>query len=341
VSFVAESGTGPFFCWICVPPGDVFLRGLNDLATDLRRMLERLGRSEETLTVLVSDRPGPGTNGRLFGGAGTLSEGGVRIPGFWHWPGTIEPGLVIHEVSQNFDLFATVAALAGGTPPRDRYMDGLDFSPLLRGEHPERWPNRDIIHVVVDHRNPATARTSFRNTNWLAVRDAGCRRNPKLAPGESWELFDLQSDPFQLYEIGDSYPFVLARLKSDFCRWHLDAAQIDLKPVPVAVGRADAAETRLLAELATLVQPGCLRWELATPAAMEVEVVWAGREAGWDRNWNLRFGVEKVGAGLVPGERCWSLGQVQLPCGRVEVALDGIPGDFEERGELILRAVTP
>jgi len=120
----------------------------------------------------------PSREAKLFGGPGSLSEGGVRIPGFWHWPGVIEPGLTIHEIAQNVDLFVTLTALAGADVPGDRLIDGMNLSALLRNQRPEYWPNRDIGNVVIRQRNRATARMSFRTTNWLAVRypDAGAIR---------------------------------------------------------------------------------------------------------------------------------------------------------------------
>ncbi len=341
IEFASSPGTAPYLCWICVPPGEQGLAQLDSIADALRQIKAGPGPERSTLTILVSDQPGANPEGKLFGSAGTLSEGGVRIPGFWCWPGVIEPGLVIHEIAQNVDLFPTVAALAEGKTPKDRTIDGMNLLPLLLNQAPPRWPNRDISNAVVLNRNPATTRTSFRTTNWLAVRDPTCRRNPRLPPGETWELFDLQADPLQRYEVGETYPFVLARLKSDFCRWHLDASQIDLSPVPLAVGRPDVSETRMLAEFADRPESGSLRWQLRTPTQVEVEVCWRGDEGGWEPAWKLRLGGVELGDVPIRGRDVWSLGPVSLPSGKIEARVSGVPADFAKRGELILRAVNP
>jgi len=339
---VERSADRPFLCWVSAPPGKIGLDALNRVAGDLQACLKKEKRSGQTLTIFVADRPHSTAEGNLFGGPGSLSEGGVRIPGFWHWPGVIEPGLTIHEIAQNVDLFVTVAALAGADIPGDRLIDGMNLSPLLRNERPDHWPNRDIGNVVISQRNRATARLAFRTTNWLAVRDPGCRRNPRLAPGETWELFDLQADPLQQYEVGEVYPFVLARLKSDFGRWYLDAAQFDLKPVPLALGRPDVEETRMLPEFAEKAGNGEFRWPLQTPATVEVEVEWMASETPWDPRWKLRIGgVDLAVAPVKVGERRWSLGSVSLLCGRVEAVLGGVPGDFAEKGELVFRILRP
>jgi hypothetical protein len=341
LEFVSRPGTAPHLCWICVPPGELGLAKLDSLADALRQVEAGSRPERSTLTVLVSDQPVANPQGKLFGSAGTLSEGGVRIPGFWCWPGVIEPGLVIHEIAQNVDLFTTIAALAAGETPEDRAIDGMNLVPLLLNQAPPRWPNRDISNAVVRHRNPATIRTSFRTTNWLAVRDPTCRRSPRLPPGETWELFDLQADPLQRYEVGETYPFVLARLKSDFCRWHLDASQIDLSPVPLAVGRPDVAETRMLAEFADRPEPGSFRWQLRTPAELEVEVSWMGSGSPWDPAWELRLSGIDLGDDPIRGRDGWTLGPVSLPCGKIEARVSGVPSDFAKRGELILRAINP
>ncbi len=337
--FVENAQDRPFLCWVTVPPGDEGLDALNRIAADLLSMVEADGRATRTLTVLVSDRPDAYGEAKLFGGPGSLSEGGVRIPGFWHWPGVIEPGLTIHDIAQNVDLFVTVANLARSRAPDDRSMDGMNLMPLLRNQRPEHWPNRDIGNVVLLNRHPASARTSFRTTNWLAVRDPGTRRNPKLAPGETWELFDLQADPRQLYEVGEDYPFVLARLKSDFGRWYLNAAQFDLQPVALTVGRPEVSELRLLSEYAEPAGPDAWRWHLQTPATVKVRVDWEAAEVAMDLSWKLRIdGRELVGERL---EDRWSFGEVLLPCGRLEAVMEGTGLEFATSGTLMLRPVAP
>ena len=152
----------------------------------------------------------------------------------------------------------------------------------------------------------------------------------------------MQADPLQQYEVGEVYPFVLARLKSDFGRWYLDAAQFDLKPVPLALGRPDVEETRVLAEFAETTGNGELRWQLQTPAAVEVQVEWLAPETPWDPRWKLRIaGGDGTDSAVKSGDGRWSLGTISLPCGRVEAVLGGVPADFAEKGELVFRILRP
>lgn len=338
-AFVEESRGRPFLCWVTVPPGEKGLIVLNRMAGALSAQVDADARAGRTLTILVSDRPDAYGSSKLFGGPGSLSEGGVRIPGFWHWPGVIEPGLTIHDIAQNVDLFVTVAGLARARMPDDRPMDGMNLWPLLGNQRPERWPNRDIGNVVVRGRDPSTARTSFRNTNWLAVRDPGTRRNPELAPGERWELFDLQADPLQLYEVGGEYPFVLARLKSDFVRWYLQVSQFDLEPVPLWLGPPGAPDLWLREEDAERVGSSVLRWHLKTAGKVGVRVDWqASRDA--DRPpWTLRIDGRLLTA-KSHGEQ-WSFGELEEVEGRIEVVVDGETEGFARTGHLVFKRITP
>ena len=99
--------------------------------------LDRLDLSENTLVVFTSDN-GPWTSFETHGGSvgplrhgkGTTYEGGMRVPGVFWWPGTIEPG-VTQEIGSATDLFTTAITLAGGTIPEDRPIDGVDLSAVL------------------------------------------------------------------------------------------------------------------------------------------------------------------------------------------------------------------
>ena len=57
-------------------------------------------------------------------------EGGIKVPGFAHWPGKIKPGKVkipIHIV----DWLPTLAHLVGHEPKIKMSWDGIDQSPAI------------------------------------------------------------------------------------------------------------------------------------------------------------------------------------------------------------------
>jgi uncharacterized sulfatase len=104
--------------------------------------LHALRLAERTLVVFTSDN-GPwlamdqlgGSAGPLRHGKGTTFEGGVRVPALFWWPGTIRPA-TIGDLGSTMDLLPTVLSLAGAPAPTAPVLDGLDLSPVLRGEAP-------------------------------------------------------------------------------------------------------------------------------------------------------------------------------------------------------------
>jgi len=71
-----------------------------------------------------------GSASLLTDGKTTTWEGGVREPGFVHWPGKIAPR-ISDEVVATYDIFPTALALAGVPLPADRIIDGRDMGPVL------------------------------------------------------------------------------------------------------------------------------------------------------------------------------------------------------------------
>jgi len=310
--FVAEPREVPFLCWVSAPPGP-----------EGRAFLDRLAASvegnEEVLTVLVGDCPEILPGHRLFGGTGSLSEGGVRAASFWRWPRGIPAGGTVHEIAANVDVFQTLVHFAGASPPKDRRIDGWNLAPLLLSGAALPWPDRDLATWVVQSRDVDRARISYRTTNWLAVRDPDFRRAENA---DSWELYELLSDPLQQYEVGETYPFILARLKSDAMRWFLDANRFGLSPVPVLLGEAGI---RLRAEEAEAPVAGEWRWPVRVAAATEIRTAWDG-SPGWQPGWNLRIGDTE----LPPG----SSGSGSVPSGVavIELSAPGLEaGDWELR----------
>ncbi|KAK4299720.1 hypothetical protein Pmani_028019 [Petrolisthes manimaculis] len=114
--------------------------------------LRELGLEKNTLVYFTSDHGGhleavePGTmerigghNGRFKGGKGQGgSEGGIRVPGLYRWPGILPTGVTVDVPTSLMDLMPTVLSLTGlpnitQLVPRsaDKELDGVDISRLL------------------------------------------------------------------------------------------------------------------------------------------------------------------------------------------------------------------
>jgi arylsulfatase A-like enzyme len=102
--------------------------------------LRELDIDENTLVVFASDN-GPwtlfrhhgGSSGPLRGAKGETFEGGMRVPGLFWWPGTIEPD-VVSDLGSTLDLLPTLATLAGASLEQDRALDGIDLTSTLYGD---------------------------------------------------------------------------------------------------------------------------------------------------------------------------------------------------------------
>ena len=124
------------------PRGDVIAE-MDWCVGELMKTLDALGLREDTLVIFSSDN-GPVLDdgyqdraydlnldhkpaGPLRGGKYSRFEGGIRVPFFLSWPGTVQPGISGALVSQ-VDFLASFAALLGQTVPAcdsENVMDAL------------------------------------------------------------------------------------------------------------------------------------------------------------------------------------------------------------------------
>jgi arylsulfatase len=118
---------------------------------------------------------------------GDFLEGGVRVPAFAWWPGTIAPGQLVGDIVHITDLFTTFASLANATDaiPRDRIIDGIDqTSLLLNGDTSGR---RDHVFIYTNDQLGAIVK----NTDKLHMRSSA----PGADSGVAAASFDLLNDP--------------------------------------------------------------------------------------------------------------------------------------------------
>jgi arylsulfatase len=175
--------------------GDAYTVNLDPTAGMLMKTLKDLGIAENTLVVAMSDNgpmthnPPPGAGlgeGPFRGGKGDFLEGGVRVSAQAWWPGVIEPGQIVNDITHVVDLYTTVAKLGGAFKqvPTDRVIDGIDQTSLLL--HGDTHGRRDYVHIYAGPALGATIKEHYK-IHWI-------QPDPLQAQSGITTAFDLYND---------------------------------------------------------------------------------------------------------------------------------------------------
>jgi arylsulfatase A-like enzyme len=172
----------------------------------LRAALTELGVADDTLLWFCSDNgpeggadSGLGSAGPLRGRKRSLHEGGVRVPGFLAWPAGLEAGAEVRAPVSTSDILPTLAGLLDRElPPAER--DGLDVTPLLRGEREERQAALGFLH---------REQAAWVTDRWKLVGPVG----------GPYALYDLERDPAETHDLASEHPELLESLATDLARW--------------------------------------------------------------------------------------------------------------------------
>lgn len=175
--------------------------------------LKDMNIEENTLVIFTSDN-GPwlamkthsGSAGMLRDGKGTTWEGGMRVPAIFWWPGHIAPRTVT-DLGSALDLMPTFAAISGAPLPEDRVYDGFDLSPALFSD--EKSPRETLYY--------------YRFTDVFAVRKGkykahfstyGAFGGSGRTELETPELYDIEADPSERFNIAAEHPEIVMELKA-------------------------------------------------------------------------------------------------------------------------------
>ncbi|MCY2994386.1 MAG: sulfatase-like hydrolase/transferase [Planctomycetota bacterium] len=247
--------------------------------------------------VLFASDNGPNTarfNGGMRGAKGSVFEGGMRVPFFIRWPGKMEAGRLVGQITQHVDVYPTLLELAGVPMSESKPLDGISLVPLLLGKT-SLWPPRTLFDItgrggkdgapIPEY--PGTARTETHR--W--VHD-----------GKQAMLFDLRNDPGEKSNLAAKQPALAAELEKAYRAWFHEATaptggKVERFPVTLTEG------TDLLVPNAgriggvqlfgkgwdydwgTFPAPSAaLSWRLAVPQAgrYEVSVLHTARTTGGD-----------------------------------------------------------
>jgi uncharacterized sulfatase len=192
--------------------GLALIRAMDDAVGGLVERLRMLGLEENTLILFAGDNGAPGkfntggigswngsNNVPMRGPKGTLHEGGIRVPMFAHWKGTIPAGLVIEEMVTALDFTATSLAVAGGEIPPE--FDGVNLLPRLAGKS-----------AAIERKQPMFwdfySGQVIRMGDWKLWRDA-----------DTTVLFNISNDPAELTNLAYQQPERAKQLAKKLDDW--------------------------------------------------------------------------------------------------------------------------
>ena len=190
----------------------VYAAMIRSLDRNIGRVLQQLkdqGLDDNTLVIFTSDNGGAhyigleGINSPYRGWKATFFEGGIRVPFFMRWPGSIPAGASVTAPVSHFDIFATAAAAAGQKAPGDRIIDGVNLLPFINGEAPGR--PHDVLF--------------WRTDTYLTVRAGDWKLQVSDMPKKDW-LFNLATDPTEKINLAGKEPERVAALKAQLLAWN-------------------------------------------------------------------------------------------------------------------------
>jgi hypothetical protein len=196
--------------------GLALLKAMDDAIGGVVKKLRDLGLEENTLIFFAGDNGAPtklttgrgtpdvnGWNGScnvpMRGNKGNLLEGGIRVPMFAYWKGTIPPGQKIDEMVTTLDFTATTLAAGGGKLPPE--FDGVNILPRLTGKSSKIARTKPMFWDFYESQ-------AVRMGDWKLFRN-----------GSGDRLFNIADDPSELANVIHEYPERAKQLAAELDDW--------------------------------------------------------------------------------------------------------------------------
>ncbi|KAJ8908602.1 hypothetical protein NDN08_005307 [Rhodosorus marinus] len=186
----------------------------------IRGYLESAGLTENTVIIFSSDNGGHkhgAINEPLRDMKGSYYEGGLRVPWYITWPGTLQGGQVFNKMATHLDIYPTLENLAGVADiNKNPDLVGVDLIPFFRKVGQSTPEASGPPHSFITFGGPdnlGVSRGMIRQGRWkvLIPNDKGILK-PKL--------YDLTADVSETTDIADEKPLKTQRLFNEWVEWN-------------------------------------------------------------------------------------------------------------------------
>jgi arylsulfatase len=209
---------------LCADKSAAFFGMIANIDENMGLLMEKLDEwnlTENTLLIFMTDNGTAGGtyNYNMKGRKNSPHEGGSRVPLFMRLPNEIKAGVDVARLTRHYDLFPTLAEMAGASIPKDLDLDGRSLLPLIGNPqatwddrttffHLGRWNKAGVAGIWGEgNTDPDKAKyTGFavRNEKWRLVGDS---------------LYNIEKDPGETKDRAQDYPEVVSEMRKSFDVW--------------------------------------------------------------------------------------------------------------------------
>lgn len=180
---------------------------------DILKAVRDSGEEQNTIVVFFNDNGGtrgnlPESNGVLRESKGSLYEGGIRVPLFVQWKGTIPAGSKYDKPVISLDITPTFLTAANTTTPSN--LEGVNLLPYILSQN-QGQPHEALFWKHTDAPN----KKAVRKGDWKAIQPSD------NAP---WELYNLAADIGETKNLAGENSDKVAELRKDWQIWNRDNA---------------------------------------------------------------------------------------------------------------------
>jgi len=186
----------------------------------LLAQLDKLNLTRNTFVVFLTDNGPPQAryNAGLRGRKASVYEGGIRVPCFVRWPARLPADKKINVTAAHIDLLPTLLSACDVAKPAGVALDGVDLMPLLSGNQ-QRLPERTLCFQWHRGGVPELNRAfAARRGRFKLLQPLG-GNGEALPEALKFELYDIESDPYEMHDLAAAQPDVVARLRDDYETW--------------------------------------------------------------------------------------------------------------------------
>jgi arylsulfatase len=174
------------------------------------KKLQDLNIAENTVVIYMTDN-GPQQrryNDGMRGLKSSVYRGGVRVPFWVRYPALKRNNIEIEAIAANIDVLPTLADICNVKVPAGRKIDGVSLYPFIKENKSDG--NRSLFFYWTRHSPELYNNIALQKGRYKLVGNTGYN-----SPANTFELYDLENDPYEQKNIVKDDPDRAEKMKKE------------------------------------------------------------------------------------------------------------------------------